>query len=70
MKTPNENKQARAKAGYTQASLSKTMNLDVSTVSRWERGELKLSGAALVLFKILTADDPNSELDELRNEKK
>ena len=41
----NELKTLRAGAGLTQADLARRLSVDVSTVSRWERGERKISQA-------------------------
>lgn len=38
--TKDEFKQLRAKAGHTQASRAKEMNVHLRTVTRWEIGEV------------------------------
>jgi DNA-binding XRE family transcriptional regulator len=38
--TKDEFKQLRAKAGHTQATLAKEMNVHLRTVTRWEIGEV------------------------------
>ena len=46
-------KQARLNSGFTQSELAKEMDVTISTVSRWERGVLKLDGATKKLFEII-----------------
>ena len=52
---PNEIRELREEAGVSQAVLAKVLNVTVSTVGQWERGEKKPSGAALKLLSLLRA---------------
>lgn len=47
----NELKTLRAGAGLTQAELARRMSVDVSTVSRWERGESKISQSTEIAIR-------------------
>ena len=51
--SPTEIAKVRAKAGVSQAVLAACMNVAVSTVSQWERGERKPTGAALKLLHVV-----------------
>ena len=67
--TPNQIKQARLKAGLTQARLSQIMGVNVRTIGKWENNERPLAGAALVLFNIVTAENPANYAKNLIGEK-
>ena len=48
----------RSKYGMSQATLAKTMNMTVASVSKWERDKIKPSGPALRLLNTLAAKGP------------
>jgi len=50
---PSEIRDLRVREGLSQAVLAKVLNVTVSTVGQWERGEKKPSGAALKLLSLL-----------------
>ena len=43
-------KGARNDAGYTQHEIARKMGVSVSTVCRWERGEIEMSASQFALF--------------------
>ena len=45
----------------SQAALAKRLGVDQATISRWETGERKPSGPALVLLKQLAAEAGNQK---------
>jgi putative transcriptional regulator len=51
--SPAEIAKLRARAGVSQAVLAGFLNVAVNTVSQWERGERKLTGAALKLLHVV-----------------
>jgi putative transcriptional regulator len=48
-----EIKLARELLGMTQAELAKRLDTHIMTISKWERGERKPSGAAAMAIKLL-----------------
>ena len=58
--SPTEIAKVRAKAGVSQAVLAAYMNVAVSTVSQWERGERKPTGAALKLLHVVKQNGINA----------
>jgi putative transcriptional regulator len=51
--SPAEIAKLRARAGVSQAVLAGFLNVAVNTVSQWERGERKPTGAALKLLHVV-----------------
>jgi putative transcriptional regulator len=51
--SPSEIVAVRARAGVSQAVLAGFLNVAVNTVSQWERGERKPTGAALKLLHVV-----------------
>jgi putative transcriptional regulator len=51
--TPNKIKKLRKSLKVSQAVLAKLLNISLSTVQKWERGEKHPSGAALKLLNII-----------------
>lgn len=51
--SPNEIAKLRERAGVSQAVLAGFLNVAVNTVSQWERGERKPTGAALKLLHVV-----------------
>ena len=51
--SPAEIAKVRRKAGLSQAVLAGYMNVAVNTVSQWERGERRPTGAALKLLHVV-----------------
>ena len=51
--SPSEIAEVRARAGVSQAVLAGFLNVAVNTVSQWERGERKPTGAALKLLHVV-----------------
>lgn len=51
--SPSEIAKLRERAGVSQAVLAGFLNVAVSTVSQWERGERKPTGAALKLLNVV-----------------
>ncbi len=60
--SPAEIAALRKRSGVSQAVLAAFMNVAVSTVSQWERGERRPTGAALKLLHVVK----RSGLDALR----
>ena len=59
---PDEIAEIREKAGLSQAVLAGYFNIATSTVSQWERGERRPTGAALKLLHVVK----RSGIDPLR----
>ena len=53
--TGAEIKEMRTRIGISQALLAYTMGMSVESVSKWERDEIKPSGAALRLLNVINA---------------
>jgi putative transcriptional regulator len=51
--SPSEIAKLRERAGVSQAVLAGFLNVAVNTVSQWERGERKPTGAALKLLNVV-----------------
>jgi putative transcriptional regulator len=51
--SPTEIARVRERAGVSQAVLAGFLNVAVNTVSQWERGERKPTGAALKLLHVV-----------------
>jgi putative transcriptional regulator len=51
--SPNEIVAVRARAGVSQAVMAGFLNVAVNTVSQWERGERRPTGAALKLLHVV-----------------
>jgi len=51
--SPAEIAQVRERAGVSQAVLAGFLNVAVNTVSQWERGERRPTGAALKLLHVV-----------------
>src|SRR5262245_58003654 len=51
--SPAEIAQVRERAGVSQAVLAGFLNVAVNTISQWERGERKPTGAALKLLHVV-----------------
>ena len=51
----------RDAAGLRLADLAQVLAVDVSTVSRWERGLVEPRGTARILYAALLADLPNED---------
>ncbi len=51
--SPSEIARLRQRAGVSQAVLAGFLNVAVNTVSQWERGERKPTGAALKLLHVV-----------------
>ena len=51
--SPSEIVKVRERAGVSQAVLAGFLNVAVNTVSQWERGERKPTGAALKLLHVV-----------------
>ncbi|HEY5827855.1 MAG: helix-turn-helix domain-containing protein [Hyphomicrobiaceae bacterium] len=51
--SPSEIAQVRERAGLSQAVMAGYLNVAVNTVSQWERGERKPTGAALKLLHVV-----------------
>jgi putative transcriptional regulator len=51
--SPSEIVEVRERAGVSQAVLAGFLNVAVNTVSQWERGERKPTGAALKLLHVV-----------------
>ena len=51
--SPSEIVKVRQKAGLSQAVLAGYLNVAVNTVSQWERGERRPTGAALKLLHVV-----------------
>ena len=51
--SPSEIAQVRERAGVSQAVMAGYLNVAVNTVSQWERGERKPTGAALKLLHVV-----------------
>lgn len=51
--TPSQIVEVRERAGVSQAVLAGYLNVAVNTVSQWERGERKPTGAALKLLHVV-----------------
>jgi len=51
--TPSEIVEVRERVGVSQAVLAGFLNVAVNTVSQWERGERKPTGAALKLLHVV-----------------
>ena len=51
--SPSEIVQVRERAGMSQAVMAGYLNVAVNTVSQWERGERKPTGAALKLLHVV-----------------
>ena len=51
--SPSEIAKVRERAGVSQAVLAGFLNVAVNTVSQWERGERKPTGAALKLLNVV-----------------
>jgi len=49
---PNQIREVRESAGVSQAVFARTLNVTVSSVGQWERGEKKPSGSALKLLSL------------------
>ena len=62
--SPAEIVEVRENAGVSQAVLAAFMNVAVSTISQWERGERHPTGAALKLLHVVK----HNGLDVLRDE--
>jgi putative transcriptional regulator len=62
--SPTEIVKVREEAGVSQAVLAAFMNVAVSTISQWERGERHPTGAALKLLHVVKQNG----LDILRDE--
>jgi putative transcriptional regulator len=60
--SPSEIAAVRESTGSSQAVLAAFMNVAVSTVSQWERGERRPTGAALKLLNVVK----HNGLDALR----
>lgn len=54
--SPREIAQVRDKAGVSQAVLASCLNVATNTVSQWERGERRPTGAALKLLHVVRRD--------------
>lgn len=53
--SPAEIARVRVSAGVSQAVMAGFLNVSVSTVSQWERGERRPTGAALKLLQVVRA---------------
>ena len=53
--TPKEIAKVRESAGVSQAVMARFLNVAVSTVSQWERGERHPTGTALKLLHVVRA---------------
>lgn len=51
--SPAEIVEVRKKTGFSQAVLAGYLNVAVSTISQWERGERRPTGAALKLLHVV-----------------
>jgi putative transcriptional regulator len=51
--SPSEIAKLRERAGVSQAVMAGFLNVAVNTVSQWERGERKPTGAALKLLQVV-----------------
>lgn len=51
--SPSEIVQVRERAGVSQAVLAGFLNVAVNTISQWERGERRPTGAALKLLHVV-----------------
>ena len=51
--SPSQIAKLRERAGVSQAVLAGFLNVAVNTVSQWERGERKPTGAALKLLNVV-----------------
>src|SRR6266566_5347798 len=51
--SPSEIAKLRARAGVSQAVMAGFLNVAVNTVSKWERGERRPTGAALKLLHVV-----------------
>jgi DNA-binding transcriptional regulator YiaG len=60
--TPKQIKQARINAGFHQKNIAELLGVSINTVSGWELGRHTIRPTTLILFKIVTAEDPNKEL--------
>ena len=54
--SPTEIAKVREKAGVSQAVMAAFLNVAVNTVSQWERGERRPTGAALKLLHVVKAN--------------
>jgi len=69
---PKELRQWREKTGYSQGQLARTLEVDVMTVSRWERGVMRTPSFLkwALAYLELKGDELKPKLKRMRTEKK
>jgi len=54
--TKGEFKKLRESIGYSQARLSKEMDVTIRTISRWETGEIKIPKVVEIAIRAIVRD--------------
>jgi len=54
--TKSEFKKLRESIGYSQARLSKEMDITIRTITRWENGEVKIPKVVEIAIKAIVRD--------------
>jgi transcriptional regulator with XRE-family HTH domain len=66
--TPDELKRRRKRLGLSQAQLARYLDVDVMTISRWERGAQAMR-MPVVLRKVLDLAEDDPDVDQYRKRK-